>query len=88
LLQKPTALNNYLDISTPVPYDADCYTKLFYALVAPSMEGKTQTAFTFKELKPLYFVFIKSGMNTQKIYSNFTELSRMLKNLALKTCEI
>lgn len=48
----------------------------FIALAAPSLEGKTQSAFTFRRVKPLYFPMSaassSSGLDTvQPIYNNF-----------------
>jgi hypothetical protein len=51
----------------------------FFAIAAPSMEGKTQSAFVFKILKALYFSF---GANEQLIYKNFASLSDSLEAFA------
>lgn len=55
----------------------------FYAIVAPSYTGKSQTAFTFKSLKPLYFLLSQLGDGMQLLYENFLILSYFLEN-ALK----
>ena len=52
-------------------YSAD---RAFVALAAPSMEGKTQSAFTLRMVKPLYFPLSEarpSGFVSQSIYVNF-----------------
>jgi hypothetical protein len=36
------------------------FDKSFVAIAAPSMEGKTQSAFVFKDIKPLYFPLVDS----------------------------
>lgn len=62
----------------------DQLRKAFYALAAPSLEGKTQSAFVFRDVKPLYFV-ISTGLNTrsaQMIYNNFLALSDRLLDFA------
>jgi hypothetical protein len=50
----------------------------FFAIAAPSMEGKTQSAFVFEDLKPLYFSF----NSEQSIYRNFSSLSHTLEKAA------
>ena len=55
----------------------------FVALAAPSMEGKTQSAFVMKDVIPLYFPLSEalpaSGVNApQKIYATFKELAKLL----------
>lgn len=50
----------------------------FIALAAPSMEGKTQSAFIFRLVKPLYFPLSglrSSGIQPQPIYKNFAHLA-------------
>jgi hypothetical protein len=56
---------------------------IFIALVAPSMTGKTQLAFTIQKKAPLYFAFSKD----QDIYKNFTSLSAAIKKFASEDCE-
>lgn len=51
----------------------------FFAIAAPSMEGKTQSAFVFKRLKPLYFPL---STGSQLVYRNFSALSIALKQYA------
>jgi len=51
----------------------------FFAIAAPSLEGKTQSACVFKDLKPLYFPLTP---HEQLIYQNFTSLSETLGALA------
>lgn len=57
--------------------------KFFTALVAPSMSGKTQAAFSIRSKLPLYFVF-SSG---QDIYEPFHELSDHLAEVAKEDVE-
>jgi hypothetical protein len=60
--------------------DKDTFSKLFFAIVAPSMTGKTQAAFTFKRIRCLYFLLSKTSKGvTQEIYKNFTDLSEKLQ---------
>lgn len=73
----------------------DDFKTIFYALVAPSMTGKTQAAFTFKILKPLYFLLDShindsslSDRNIQDIYKNFIPLSRLFRQFAIKDLEL
>ncbi len=57
----------------------------FMALVAPSLEGKTQTAFTLTSALPLYFVLTaaKIGENgIQEIYQPFIDHSLYLQGMA------
>ncbi len=59
----------------------------FIAIVAPSMEGKTQSAFTFKHVRPLYFPLSGTDPNSvtcQPVYVNFASLSGMLIKCASK----
>ncbi len=59
--------------------------KTFVALAAPSLEGKTQSAFNLRSVNPLYFVVFaaddQSG-NIQKIYRSFQKHSEFLKMFA------
>ena len=62
------------------------FDKTFVALAAPSYEGKTQTAFTLRNVNPLYFVAAAaedSGGNIQSIYRTFTEHTKFLFDCAL-----
>ena len=52
--------------------------KTFTALVAPSLTGKTQSAFAIKSKLPLYFVFASN----QRIYGLFDGLSARLREFA------
>ena len=56
-------------------------TKAFIALVAPSLTGKTQTAYTIDKIRPLYFAFDDSS-SKQAIYRKFGSLSENLKEAA------
>lgn len=63
------------------------------ALAAPSFEGKTQSAFVFKDLRPLYFVAnpsikFASSDNVQLIYRNYQSISKCLLNFASEDYEL
>ena len=56
----------------------------FIALAVHSMEGKTQSAFVFRDVKPLYFPLsgYRSEQAPQPIYGNFTHLSDAIVHYA------
>jgi hypothetical protein len=55
----------------------------FIALAAPSMEGKTQSAFTFRAVKPLYFPAChRHSGPPQPIYRNYESLFLAIKSYA------
>ena len=60
----------------------------FIALAAPSMEGKTQSAFVMNLVKPLYFPISETvgsdSIIPQPIYGNFKKLVFQLENCAVK----
>ena len=57
--------------------DDDDFSKLFFAMAAPSMTGKTQAAFAFKTLRCLYFLLTESSSdNLQEIYKSFSRISK------------
>ena len=60
------------------------FSKTFVALAAPSLEGKTQTAFTIRSANVLYFVLAVTSIEEgfQDIYKPFTNLSKTLKTVA------
>jgi hypothetical protein len=60
------------------------FDKSFVAFAAPSMEGKTQSAFVFKDINPLYFPLVDS----QPIYKNFRNLSNTLNQCARRDFEL
>ncbi len=65
----------------------DDFSNSFVAIVAPSMEGKTQSAFSFKRIRPLYFPLTgtdPSLPSSQEIYTNFMRLSALLIRCAKK----
>ena len=79
VLDKVTAIKNYM--GKDMVQSDDNFAKLFFAIVAPSMTGKTQAAFTFKELRPLYFLLFGKPIDTaQDIYKNFYKLSKTFRN--------
>ena len=57
----------------------------FVALAAPSLEGKTQSAFTFKNVLPLYFA-LQATEDThetaQEIYLNYASLNAAIETYA------
>lgn len=65
------------------------FNSSFVALVAPSLEGKTQSAFVFRKSKVAYFVIYPEAFNitssaiTQEIYKCFTRHSVFLKNIVV-----
>ena len=67
--------------------------KPFIALAAPSLEGKTQSAFTFTKAKCLYFVAFKVGDDSQEvfreqmIYRCYADHGRFLRSLASRDIE-
>jgi len=64
-----------------------CFEKTFIALVAPSLCGKTQSAFAMREMRPLYFVLnefsVREGKKAQPIYANFDSLNKMIENVGV-----
>lgn len=56
--------------------------KSFVALVAPSLTGKTQAAFTIDKIRPLYFALDYSNVSKQNIYKKFDELNFAIKEAA------
>ena len=77
---KFNSIRNY--IGSDLVLGNDNFSKLFFAIVAPSMTGKTQAAFAFKTLKCLYFLLYKSSTgNLQEIYNNFDTLSETFRTL-------
>lgn len=67
----------------------DNLEKTFYAIIAPSMEGKTQSAFVFRDAKPLYFVmpYRTTEAPIQAIYENFDVLTQKLIEFSDKDVE-
>jgi hypothetical protein len=58
--------------------------KSFFAIAAPSMDGKTQSAAVFDELNAFYFSLAR---HDQLIYKNFAPLSCTLETIALHDVE-
>lgn len=55
----------------------------FFAFAAPSLEGKTQSAFLFETIRPLYFALNQFGLaDCQKIYLNFESLNMAIQKFA------
>ncbi len=64
------AIRGYLG-SNSIRRDDDSLERMFYAIVAPSMEGKTQSAFSFRTIRPLYFLLLKNSIvENEKIQNN------------------
>jgi len=71
------------------------YNTCFVALAAPSMEGKTQSAFVLSEVKPLYFSMsevitgdeksdvLVDTVRKQPIYENYASLAKTLCKCAI-----
>lgn len=87
ILEKRPAIMRHLGENS-FAESTDTLKHAFFAIVAPSYEGKTQTAFVFRKVKPLYFVLPVSApiftRATQHIYANFNILSRMLHSMGQK----
>lgn len=81
-----SAIRNTLSVpSVPQDLSDNHLIKFFVALVAPSLAGKTQSAFVMNFVKPLYFSFDpKNEYKVQYIYKNFSSLSTCLKYCAEK----
>ena len=64
----------------------------FFAFAAPSMDGKTQFAFVFREVKPLYFPMSETQKSSDKpsqpIYLNFTNHAVTLLKCAKADLEL
>ena len=63
------------------------FNRPFIALAAPSFEGKTQSAFVFKSVRPLYFIADSRIKTTdiseiQPIYLNYQSVSKTLIKFA------
>ncbi len=84
-----TTIRNVLSASSvPQVLSSDHLSKFFVALVAPSLSGKTQSAFVLNSVKPLYFSFdTPINDKVQNIYKNFSSLSKCLMNCAEKDME-
>lgn len=79
VLTRVESIRNYIGDESVV--EGDDFSKLFFAMVAPSMTGKTQAAFTFRRIRCLYFLLSDLSEGMQKIYKNFEELSTTFRNL-------
>ena len=82
VLNKAAAIRSYLGVES-ISKSNDPLHRMFYAMVAPSMEGKTQSSFVFRTLKSLYFVLTQSELSedesVQEINKNFSVLSEKMK---------
>ena len=80
------AIRGYLGPNS-IQRDDDVLERMFYAIVAPSMEGKTQSAFAFRKIRPLYFLLFKQSLSAttaiQDIYLNFASLSDRFMQFAV-----
>lgn len=81
-----SSIRGYLG-SNSIRKDNDFLERMFYAVVAPSMEGKTQSAFVFRNIRPLYFLLVKTSLSAsheiQDIYRNFATLSDKFMEIAV-----
>ena len=87
LVNKHTATGNTINSSATGnrPFDI---SQTFFAIAAPSMEGKTQSAFVFNRVRPLYFALSESkplanSSKPQLVYENFQLLTACLKDCAI-----
>jgi hypothetical protein len=86
VLDRAESIRNYFGYDHV--QDKDTFSKLFFAIVAPSMTGKTQAAFTFKRIRCLYFLLSKTSKEvTQEIYKNFENLSKAFKKMVTEDFE-
>ena len=78
------ALNNCLKMKGNDILTEDSLDGTFVALAAPSLEGKTQTAFTLKNVLPLYFSLKAEHdvKRAQAIYMNYASLNESLEKFA------
>lgn len=72
-----------------VRVDGSNLNTAFIALAAPSLEGKTQSVFTFHVVRPLYFALKQTSNRagaqiSQTIYLNFASLNTCIENFAEK----
>jgi hypothetical protein len=78
--------NNFIRNPDNLPRNIE-FERTFIALVAPSLCGKTQSAFAMREMSPLYFALNESAIKptgkSQPIYANFNSLNRMIQDLAI-----
>ncbi len=84
-VKNPTAFFRSMRRILKFPTAYMSFERTFLALAAPSLEGKTQTAFTLRNAYPLYFVMgagksFEGGL--QSIYEPFAEQSKFLYDIA------
>lgn len=86
-LMNPTAFLDHHRAALKFPERSLRFVKTFVSLAAPSFEGKTQTAFTLRNINPLYFVAAAAAADTegniQTIYEAFKEHTEFLHDCAL-----
>lgn len=78
ILSPETTLKNKDYFDSPPELNEKHVEKTFIALVAPSFSGKTQSAFSMKQVRPLYFVIDSIKDESQLVYQNFQSLSQHL----------
>jgi hypothetical protein len=80
VLDRARSIRNYIGPEFILNNSTEDFSRIFFAIVAPSMTGKTQAAFTFKSVRCLYFLLCKNLItNLQEIYKNFSDLSEMFQ---------
>jgi hypothetical protein len=84
-VRSPSAFFERYKHALRLPSTVVSFSKTFVALAAPSLEGKTQTAFTLRSANVLLFVmaaaYIGEG-RIQQIYEPFIKHSTFLHRLA------
>lgn len=71
------------------PFTDESLDGTFVALAAPSLEGKTQSAFVFEDILPLYFALqaTENAKKPQEIYLNYASLNAALEHFAKRDLE-
>ena len=79
-------LNSHLGRKHPDLLTDQSLNGTFIALAAPSLEGKTQSAFVFEDVLPLYFPLqiSEDAEQAQAIYRNYASLSTAVEKNAKK----
>ena len=93
-LRNPKEMLKFVDTSSFITnslIDELEFENSFYALAAPSFEGKTQFAFVIDSVRPLYFALNQyetdDSLNIQQIYLNFESLNLAIQKFSEKDIE-
>ena len=89
-ISNPTEFLRINRATLRIPTVDVCFDTTFVALAAPSLEGKTQTAFTLRRSNPLYFPLnaaCSGESKLQEIYVPFIDHAVFLRGLAVKDLE-